>query len=202
MNDDASHPWAPGSSGVTPVDELQPAPGDLLDSPLRELRRLRHLQPPAPPPELNQLLLTGLPSLRSGRTRRRTILVSGALAVAVATGVSGMAAAHDSPRTGVPVQTSTTSQFDPGDHHQQASLAPRPSPVVPPGAPSTPTERESDPTPSERADDRAASSSSVTQASAPSRSATPRRESEAPDDRARFISPGPRPSTSFTHRDE
>jgi len=102
---------------------------------LRELRRLRHLQPPAPPPELNQLLLTGLPRLGSGRTRRRTILVSGALAVAVATGVSGMAAAHDSPRTGVPVQTSTTSQFDPGDHHQRASLAPRPSPVVPPGAP-------------------------------------------------------------------
>ena len=198
MNDDVSHPWAAGSSGVTPVDELPPAPGDILDSPLRELRRLRHLQPPAPPPELNQLLLTGLPSLRSGRTRRRTILVSGALAVAVATGVSGMAAAHDSPRTGVPVQTSTTSQFDPGDHHQQASLAPRPSPVVPPGAPSTPTERESDPTPSERADDRA----SVTQASAPSRSATPRRESEAPDDRARFTSPGPRPSTSLTHRDE
>ena len=193
---------APGSSGVTPVDELQPAPGDLLDSPLRELRRLRHLQPPAPPPELNQLLLTGLPSLRSGRTRRRTILVSGALAVAGATGVSGMAAAHDSPRTGVPVQTSTTSQFDPGDHHQQASLAPRPSPVVPPGAPSTPTERESDPTPSERADDRAASFSSVTPPSAPGRSATPRRESEAPDDRARFISPGPRPSTSLTHRDE
>ena len=202
MNDDASHPWAPGSSGVTPVDELQPAPGDILDSPLRELRRLRHLQPPAPPPELNQLLLTGLPSLRSGRTRRRTILVSGALAVAVATGVSGMAAAHDSPRTGVPVQTSTTSQFDPGDHHQQASLAPRPSPVVPPGAPSTPTERESDPTPSERADDRAASFSSVTPPSAPGRSATPRRESEAPDDRARFTSPWPRPSTSFIHRDE
>jgi hypothetical protein len=202
MNDDASHPWAPGSSGVTPVDELQPAPGDLLDSPLRELRRLRHLQPPAPPPELNQLLLTGLPSLRSGRTRRRTILVSGALAVAVATGVSGMAAAHDSPRTGVPVQTSTTSQFDPGDHHQQASLAPRPSPVVPPGAPSTPNERENDPAPSERADDRAASFSSVTPPSAPGRSATPRRESEAPDDRARFTSPGPRPSTSLTHRDE
>ena len=202
MNDDVSHPWAAGSSGVTPVDELQPAPGDILDSPLRELRRLRHLQPPAPPPELNQLLLTGLPSLRSGRTRRRTILVSGALAVAVATGVSGMAAAHDSPRTGVPVQTSTTSQFDPGDHHQRANLAPRPSPVVPPGAPSTPTERESDPTPSERADDRAASSSSVTQTSAPSRSATPRRESEAPDDRARFTSPWPRPSTSFIHRDE
>ena len=202
MNDDVSHPWAAGSSGVTPVDELQPAPGDILDSPLRELRRLRHLQPPAPPPELNQLLLTGLPTLRSGRTRRRTILVSGALAVAVATGVSGMAAAHDSPRTGVPVQTSTTSQFDPGDHHQQASLAPRPSPVVPPGAPSTPTERESDPTPSERADDRAASFSSVTPPSAPGRSATPRRESEAPDDRARFTSPWPRPSTSFIHRDE
>jgi len=202
MNDDASHPWAPGSSGVTPVDELQPAPGDILDSPLRELRRLRHLQPPAPPPELNQPLLTGLPSLRSGRTRRRTILVSGALAVAGATGVSGMVAAHDSPRTGVPVQTSTTSQFDPGDHHQQASLAPWPSPVVPPGAPSTPTERESDPTPSERADDRAASFSSVTPPSAPGRSATPRRESEAPDDRARFTSPWPRPSTSFIHRDE
>ena len=202
MNDDASHPWAPGSSGVTPVDELQPAPGDILDSPLRELRRLRHLQPPAPPPELNQLLLTGLPSLRSGRTRRRTILVSGALAVAVATGVSGMAAAHDSPRAGVPVQTSTTSQFDPGDHYQRASLAPRPSPVVPPGAPSTPTERENDRAPSERADDRAASFSSVTPPSAPGRSATPRRESEAPDDRARFTSPGPRPSTSFIHRDE
>ena len=201
MNDDVSHPWAAGSSGVTPVDELQPAPGDILDSPLRELRRLRHLQPPAPPPELNQLLLTGLPTLRSGRTHRRTILVSGALAVAVATGVSGMAAAHDSPRTGVPVQTSTTSQFDPGDHHQRANLAPRPSPVVPPGAPSTPTEPENDPTPSERADDRAASSS-VTPPSAPSRSATPRREREGSDDRARFTSPGPRPSTSFTHRDE
>ena len=202
MNDDVSHPWAAGSSGVTPIDELLPAPGDILDSPLRELRELRHLQPPAPPPELNQLLLTGLPRLRSGPTRRRTILVSAALAVTVATGVSGMAAAHDSPRTGVPVQTSTTSQFDPGDHHQRASLAPRPSPVVPPGAPSTPTERENEPTPSERADDPARSSSSVTPPSAPSRSATPRRESEAPDDRARFTSPGPRPSTSFTHRDE
>jgi hypothetical protein len=202
MNDDVSHPWAARSSGVTPIDELLPAPGDILDSPLRELRELRHLQPPAPPPELNQLLLTGLPRLRSGPTRRRTILVSAALAVTVATGVSGMAAAHDSPRTGVPVQTSTTSQFDPGDHHQRASLAPRPSPVVPPGAPSTPTEQENDPTPSERADDPARSSSSVTPPSAPSRSATPRRESEAPDDRARFTSPGPRRSTSFTHRDE
>lgn len=202
MNDDVSHPWAAGSSGVTPIDELLPAPGDILDSPLRELGELRHLQPPAPPPELNQLLLTGLPRLRSGPTRRRTILVSAALAVTVATGVSGMAAAHDSPRTGVPVQTSTTSQFDPGDHHQRASLAPRPSPVVPPGAPSTPTERENEPTSSERADDPARSSSSVTPPSAPSRSATPRRESEAPEDRARFTSPGPRPSTSFTHRDE
>ena len=202
MNDDVSHPWAAGSSGVTPIDELLPAPGDILDSPLRELRNLRHLQPPAPPPELNQLLLTGLPRLRSGRTRRRTILVSAALAVTVATGVGGMAAAHDSPRTGVPIQTNTTSQFDPGDHHQRTSLAPRPSPVLPPGAPSTPTERENDPTPSERADDPARTSSSVTPSSAPSRSATPRRESEAPDDRARFTSPGPRPSTSFTHRDE
>jgi hypothetical protein len=201
MNDDVSHPWAAGSSRVTRVDELQPAPGDILDSPLRELRKLRHLQPPAPPPELNRLLLTGLPRLRSGRTRRRTILVSGAVAVAVATGVSGMAAANDSPRTGVPVQTNTTSQFDPGDHHR-ASLAPRPSPVVPPGAPSTPSERENDPTPSERADDPARTSSPVATPSAPGRSATPRRESEAPDDRAGFTSPAPRPSTSFTHRDE
>jgi len=202
MNDDVSHPWAAGWSGATPVDELQPALGDILDPPLHELRQLGRRQPPAPSPELNRLLLTGLPHLRSGRTRRRTVLVSGAIAVTVATGLSGMAAANDSPRTHVPVPTTTAVQVDPGDQHHRVSLAPRPSPVVPAGAPSTPDERENDPTPSERENDAVPSSSSVSQPSAPSRSAAPRHESEAPGDRGGSTSPRPRPSTSASHRDE
>ena len=193
MTDDVSHRWAAGNSGETPLAELVPAPGDVLDAPLRELRQLGRLQPPEPSPELNRLLLTGLPRLRSGRTRRRRILISGALAATVATGVTGMAAAHDSPRSGPPPQTTTTSQFDPGDRHQRASVAPRPSTVVRASAPATPVEPEDDPTPS---------SPPVTQPSAPSRSATPRHESEAPDDRTRLTSPRPHPSTSLRHRDE
>jgi hypothetical protein len=178
--------------GTSRVVELLPAPGDVLHAPLRELRQLSRLQPPEPSPELNRLLLTGRPRLRSGQRRRRTILISGAVAVTVATGVTGMAAAHDSPRSDSPAQTTTTSQFDPGDRHQRASVAPRPSPVVPASAPSAPVEPDDDPTPSPP----------VTQPSAPSRSAAPRRESEAPDDRTRLTSPRPRPSTSLRHRDE
>lgn len=66
-----------------------------LDSVVHELHELSRMRVPTPSPELQALLLHGLPSRRHRWTRKRTVIVGALLTGSMTMGLTGVAAATD-----------------------------------------------------------------------------------------------------------